>query len=43
MLQHNFINHKTPEMIKMENECKAYIQDYMNRIVNKKLASNFSN
>jgi phosphoglycerol transferase MdoB-like AlkP superfamily enzyme len=37
MLQHNLIDHKTPEMEKMENECKAYVQDYMDRIVNKKL------
>jgi phosphoglycerol transferase MdoB-like AlkP superfamily enzyme len=37
MLQNNLINKKTPRMEQMENECKAYIQDYMDRIVNKKL------
>jgi phosphoglycerol transferase MdoB-like AlkP superfamily enzyme len=37
MLQNNLINKKTPRMEQMENECKAYIQDYMDRVVNKKL------
>ncbi len=37
-LEHNLIDKKFPEMEKMEKECKAYIQDYMYRIVHKKLS-----
>jgi len=37
-LEHNLIDSKTEEMKILENECKAYIQDYMNRILDKKLA-----
>ncbi len=38
LLQNNLINNKTERMQQLENECKAYIQDYMDRIVNKKLS-----
>ncbi len=38
MLEHNLIDKKLPEMKKMDNECKAYVQDYMYRIVQKKLS-----
>ncbi len=36
-LENNLIQQKNKEMIAMEKECKVYIQDYMNRILNKKL------
>ncbi len=36
-LTHNLINSKNIEMRAIENECKAYIQDYMHRILDKKL------
>jgi phosphoglycerol transferase MdoB-like AlkP superfamily enzyme len=37
-LEHNLINSKTDEITTLEKDCKAYIQDYMNRILDKKLA-----
>jgi phosphoglycerol transferase MdoB-like AlkP superfamily enzyme len=37
-LEHNLINSKTDEIKTLEKDCKAYIQDYMNRILDKKLA-----
>lgn len=37
-LKHNLISHKTPEMEKLEQECKAFLQDYFYRIVHKKLS-----
>ena len=36
-LNHNLIKNKTEEMTNIENECKAYVQDYFNRIVDKRL------
>ncbi len=36
-LEHNLIKSKTKEMKRLERECKAYIQDYMNRILDKEL------
>ncbi len=38
-LTHNLINSKNEEMISIERECKAYIQDYMHRILDKKLGA----
>jgi len=37
-LKHNLISKKTAEMKLIELKCKAYIQDYMSRIMDKKLA-----
>ena len=37
----NNLMHSKPEKLKLlERECKAYIQDYMNRIIDKKLYAN---
>ncbi len=38
-LTNNLIKTKTPEMKELEVSCKAFIQDYMDRVVNKKLAA----
>ena len=35
--QHNLINNKTPEMEAIGQRCKAFIQDYMARIIDKRL------
>ena len=35
--KHNLIDNPTHEMLEVERACKAYIQDYMNRIVDKRL------
>jgi len=35
--EHNLINSKNDEMYILEKECKAYVQDYMNRILDKEL------
>lgn len=37
LFTHNLINSKNDEMLAIENECKAYIQDYMKRILDKKM------
>lgn len=36
-LKHNLINKRNAEMDEIELNCKAFIQDYMNRVVDKKL------
>ncbi|MFM2229695.1 MAG: Phosphoglycerol transferase [Bacteroidota bacterium] len=38
-LKHNLIAHRTPEMNTLEKRCKAFLQDYMERIIDKKLTS----
>lgn len=38
-MQHNLIAHRNPEMDLLETRCKAFIQDYMERIMDKKLTS----
>lgn len=38
-MQHNLISKRTPEMDVLEIKVKAFIQDYMNRIVDKKLTA----
>ena len=38
-LKRNLISKRNPEMNLIELKCKAYIQDYMSRIMDKKLAS----
>lgn len=35
----NLIKQKNAEMIQIENHCKAFIQDYMERIINKRLTT----
>jgi phosphoglycerol transferase MdoB-like AlkP superfamily enzyme len=37
-LQHNLITNRNTEMDLLEVKCKAFIQDYMKRIINKQLA-----
>ena len=37
-LKHNLISKRNAEMDLIEIKCKAYIQDYMARIMDKKLA-----
>lgn len=36
-LKHNLIHHRTAEMNLLEQRCKAFLQDYMERIIDKKL------
>lgn len=36
-LKNNLIKNRNPEMTELELNCKAFIQDYMNRVVDKKL------
>ncbi|MBD3723572.1 MAG: sulfatase-like hydrolase/transferase [Flavobacteriaceae bacterium] len=36
-LEHNLINKKTPEMEKVGEACKAFVQDYMEKIIDQKL------
>lgn len=36
-LEKNLIKNRTPEMDSLEVQCKAFYQDYMNRIIDKKL------
>lgn len=36
-LQHNLINMRNPDMNALEKRCKAFLQDYMERIIDKKL------
>lgn len=36
-LKHNLINHRNAEMNVLEKRCKAFLQDYMERIIDKKL------
>jgi len=36
-LKHNLINHRTAEINLLEQRCKAFLQDYMERIIDKKL------
>lgn len=36
-LEHNLIKNTNQEMLLIEKECKAYIQDYINRIIDKRL------
>jgi phosphoglycerol transferase MdoB-like AlkP superfamily enzyme len=38
-LKHNLIGHRTAEMNALETRCKAFLQDYMERIIDKKLTS----
>ena len=38
-LKTNLIAHRNPEMNDIELNCKAFIQDYMNRVVDQKLAN----
>ena len=38
-LKHNLIGSRTPEMNTLEIRCKAFLQDYMERIIDKKLTS----
>ena len=38
-MDHNLISNRTPEMDVLEVKVKAFVQDYMNRIVDKKLAN----
>jgi phosphoglycerol transferase MdoB-like AlkP superfamily enzyme len=35
----NLIQHKNAEMLEIENRCKAFIQDYMERIIDKRLTT----
>jgi phosphoglycerol transferase MdoB-like AlkP superfamily enzyme len=35
----NLIQHKNAEMFEIENRCKAFIQDYMERIIDKRLTT----
>ena len=35
----NLIKHKNAEMVDIENHCKAFIQDYMERIIDKRLTT----
>ncbi len=39
-LEHNLIASQTPEMKILEKRCKAFVQDYMERIIDKKLTAN---
>jgi len=39
-LKNNLISNKNPEMEDLELSCKAFIQDYMERIIDKKLTTN---
>ena len=38
-LKNNLISHRIPEMNLLELRCKAFLQDYMERIIDKKLTS----
>ncbi|MCW2121015.1 LTA synthase family protein [Flavobacterium sp. 7A] len=38
-LKHNLIKNRNAEMNAVELQCKAFIQDYMNRVVDKKMTS----
>ncbi len=38
-MTHNLIGQRTPEMDLIETKCKAFIQDYMERVIDKKLTS----
>ena len=38
-LKHNLISHRNAEMNVLETRCKAFLQDYMERIIDKKLTS----
>ena len=38
-LKNNLISHRNSEMNKLELRCKAFLQDYMERIIDKKLTS----
>ncbi len=38
-LKHNLIAHRNAEMNLLEKRCKAFLQDYMERIIDKKLTS----
>ena len=38
-MDHNLIANRTPEMDVLEVKVKAFVQDYMNRIVDKKLGN----
>lgn len=42
-LTHNLINKKNNDMIITEKACKAFLQDYYNKIVNKNLTLKYSN
>ena len=39
-LEHNLIANRTPEMDETEKACKAFLEDYFNKIVDKKLDDN---
>lgn len=39
-LERNLIANRTPEMDTLEMRCKAFVQDYMERIIDKKLSAN---
>jgi phosphoglycerol transferase MdoB-like AlkP superfamily enzyme len=39
-LEHNLIQEINPEMIRIQNACKAFIQDYFDRIIDRKLHVN---
>lgn len=39
-LKNNLIKNKNPEMEDIELNCKAFIQDYMDRVIDKKLSTN---
>ena len=39
-LERNLIANRTPEMDTLELRCKAFVQDYMERIIDKKLSIN---
>jgi hypothetical protein len=38
-LEHNLIQQRNAEMDELELETKAFYQDYMNRVIDKKLTS----
>ncbi len=38
-MEHNLINHRNTEMNILEKRCKAFVQDYMERIIDKRLTT----
>jgi phosphoglycerol transferase MdoB-like AlkP superfamily enzyme len=38
-MEHNLINQRNDEMNELEQRCKAYIQDYMERVIDKRLTN----
>jgi len=38
-MEHNLINKRNAEMDNLEKRCKAFVQDYMERIIDKRLTT----